>query len=395
MRETKITRVGPSRTAIEKEVVKEFSGLAKAEDIFFEDGTISQKEIKEMAGMIAGDIKSAVSAEKNPQKQGTIAQRLFSQFLHMVGLHLQKEVMQPDEKDSKAPTVLLDTFRFHEMGAGDWLEKRGYFKRPDGADFKFVHKDGTEVTRQEVGDVLHTIRAALTEELKNILPDINLYVQTERESQLSRKVSELHDEKILKKPRRDGVEWQRAKLANNRALQELYALPKRSPYLAYPIREMEEGLGVQIQKKMDMTTLWEIMGSGPLPPIHDVIRYFTDALRGMDFLWDYGFELSDLGLENYGVDNSKNKGFLFDYDYLYKRDEHPQNFGPSKEIAILYSMGRALESIVNTYKSSNINFDELAQIEQIVEQMKWKGDGEKPTIKGVIEMLDSFLATPS
>ncbi|MBI4599259.1 hypothetical protein HY734_03645 [Candidatus Uhrbacteria bacterium] len=169
--------------------------------------------------------------------------------------------------------------------------------------------------------------------------------------------------------------------ANHRALKRLYTLPERSPYVSYALLEREVGEvdGVieafEIQRNLNFDTLDALLydQAGP-PSLVKTVGYVFDYVRGLVFLFERGFALTDNTLDNIGVSRENGTGFVFDFGALFqaadavpafitKKDygapEVRQNrLHPASEAGVAYEIGACLHFIHAAYSDLSLPFSE-------------------------------------
>lgn len=122
------------------------------------------------------------------------------------------------------------------------------------------------------------------------------------------------------------AEPQAAKVDRLRALDHLYAQPDRSPHIAYNIEAIDPTSkaheGIQIQRQLPITTLHELLeDTGHRPPFAQAVTYVQQALDGLDFLTRHNLRLTDICLENIGIDTQRDSALWFDFDGLRRVDD--------------------------------------------------------------------------
>jgi len=192
---------------------------------------------------------------------------------------------------------------------------------------------------------------------------------------------------------------------HSNALDKLYDLPERSPFIAYPIKERVKANvkdQYEVQDFLNMTTLEDLKSLPPekRPPMPKLLNYILDCLKGLRFLHQNGLVLSDFRPDNIGVNLDSDTGMLFDLDSLYQEgDKAPYVAHPRyipKDI-VSPNTPRVYEEVhaVSEFGTTIFNLleDQLPELKEFAERM----NGPRylpippPSLDEVIEKLEQYI----
>jgi hypothetical protein len=238
----------------------------------------------------------------------------------------------------------------------------------------------------------------------------------------------LHSGKIFKsgKMRRFNIELL------STALEALFQLPERSPYLLYPNTTIDAQLsdrddvdrlyGDQIQTEVDLLTLKECIDRESIS-MPRALLIIADAIRGLIFLAQHDLRLSDLDASNIGVDPKTGRGVLFDYDglresgeesyYLAKSTHIPPEIVlerdqqglptvttpvPLREKYQVYEIGQTLEEIFFRYSSAEKprywqeHVKRGSDLNRLIARMTHSSSSARPALTEVLRTLNEIQA---
>lgn len=181
-----------------------------------------------------------------------------------------------------------------------------------------THDDIQSVTEDELKNFLEKIRAFIVEEIKKTA-DLNdpLFHFISKTHPKKKNIAYLEQGGVRKDNRYGSHPEFIAK--NTIALEKLYALKDRSPYILYGLTHKDPGSGDEIQTYHDIEILEQYKKSGNSPlPAFCALR---DAVRGAKFLSDNGLIITDLSDDNIAVNKQQRTGYLFDFDGLISKGE--------------------------------------------------------------------------
>jgi len=139
------------------------------------------------------------------------------------------------------------------------------------------------------------------------------------------------------------------------------------------------------------------------------MRKIVDAMNGAVYLSDKGFVLEDICLQNIGLDDEK--GFLFDLDALFEKDEvvqdrisHPAYRVPEVDLRekveivseeMVYQFGICILELIKLFRrfAPQTISPDIGEIEQYVDtQMTRKFPDSRPSIKDAKDKLEAMIA---
>lgn len=376
---------------------------------------LNSNELKAFAHELAEDIKQVIQAAATPSEQLAIIVHLFNAknlLADSQQFGFRVRWLRPANLDEEEPDD-------ENLASVAWRDDRGEVQT-------------AELSVHELESFLYPIRKAILDELAESVDRKMLHVVSKQLTS-DRRVWEVHDEKILKLAIDHDPEGQSETEENkeNRleALQQLFGLPERSPFIAYQVLNMEFTTapfeGLEVQRKLHMQTVDEILNKENVPPLKDVLRYALDGMRGAAFLVDHGLRLTDFSPHNISIDLSRDRGFLFDYDGLrteeyilagglvtHKGYQPPERLLPSpatREIGdppptldphtglpvpiegpitpaeMIYEFGCLLQDILKRYPESN------RTLEPLITRLRQRKPSNRPTFPEAIAELESLI----
>jgi hypothetical protein len=366
---------------------------------------LDSRDIEAFANVLKEEIKKVVSATDNTEERASL-------ILYM----LNAESIFSQLKDSGY--VIKGSDNPEEM----YDEKFGLITHVDVNDYVGEDKHN-EFYNEDVEAALYHMRKAVIDKISQDLDTKTVHLVTRALSK-NQRVFELHDQKILKLSK-DYYEGyiQEPKEKSNRmeALRELYSVRERSPHIAYVVLEVERTIeaheGREVQKKMEMKTLEDLLKEKNEIPYKKMLTYVLHGMKGAEFLVKHNLRLTDFVPKNIGVDLNLDKGFLFDFDGLRKKDvsvDYPAHSGnkpperkvesftgdqytdvaqgddkksekkPIEESEMVYELGCLLETVRGAYGAS------LKQAD-LFTSMKDLDPEKRPKLEEVVVALEKEI----
>lgn len=294
---------------------------------------------------------------------------------------------------------------------GSYLDERMVYVIPKAEESREVYSDDLALTKSELRATMRHIRQHIQEAMQRKQMEY-VHLVDEKYGKLGRTKS-LHSGNVYKEglnthedPRPD---------KNLNALRRLYTLSERSPYLAYPTVTADEKYdaraGRQIRGKIQFTNLHDFMMQNPRPPLHRALRALRDGVRGIQFLNQKGFTLTDLDPSNIGVRPS-GAGIIYDYDALLEADERgtypaKKNFYPPdrhdalnmgatflrKESDAAYELGMTLRNVLFMYQRPIMTGPVKAKLEYLTAQLLAEAPSMRPSLEELARELDIAIHT--
>lgn len=332
--------------------------------------TISQEEIRHMAGRFAREIQKRIAEEK-------------------------LMMPRPSDVETSAASVILDLFDTSTL-YGVLREEIARTDEPISLD------------REEVVDALKPIRTGILRELKKSFPEIDWYdIGEKMDTKTNNKFFHLSEKHVVKEvPGFLNIETQHA-------LDNLYAIKERSPFIAYHHRKRDPETRLEILKEIPIDTIKKRIEKREKdrPPFEEVMQQFLDNVRGLEFLIKNGFALSDLSIDNLGINTETGRGNLFDLDgilkqedvysfeYVAKRDHVPPEITenreqaylniPKRELQSVYELGISLKKILNTYSATAAKDSDLFLFASLYAQSMTSRDPiNRPRVADIVKDLE-------
>jgi hypothetical protein len=270
----------------------------------------------------------------------------------------------------------------------------------EGCEVKAIIRQMNNSDRQtklvDVTPYASALRSAISDRLAHLLPDMGIIVADHRITSDSARILSTADGRVLKAP----MDWsedrgfkdsEKRKEGRSKAIQLLYSLPERSPFIAYNITHIENGtgpqMGMQVQRKLSVQTLYDVIyrSSEQMPPLSKTLMYLEQTMQGAVFLVDHGLRLTDICPFNITIDQKTDCAFLFDMDSLITSTEPLEGYfthsgfrppersvtllptgdkqevtRPVQEAEMVYEMGITLQELCRKYKLTQSEALELA-----------------------------------
>jgi len=278
-------------------------------------------------------------------------------------------------------------------------------------------KVASSLTDAEVAGPVRGLRVAVEDRLRSLLPGMNIVV-VEDLVKGSDRVALTTGAAVLKTPidwTRFGNESEGRKAGRLEALRTLYGLAKRSPYIAYNVSHMENGVGrregMQLQHRLEMSTLNQLVFEldEQKPTCTQALTYVEQAMEGAAFLVSHDLRLTDLRPANIGIDRKTNTAFLFDMDGLTTCDRssvgymahsafwppervpessddwaigHRSGAAPVQEAEMVYEFGLTLAQVGGAYANE-------CDVSELSGRMMSMDPNDRPTLREAIALLQT------
>ena len=278
-----------------------------------------------------------------------------------------------------------------------------------------VEQGETILNSYEITLALQPIKTAILRELKKTHPEIFWYSQEEQLATTRKThVKQLSEGHVLK----ELPDYQEEE--NEHALDALYQLQMRSPFIAYHHKVHDEQTGLEISKQIPLTNLYSRMQQAARQPFEKSISQFLDNVKGVQFLMQNKFVLSDLSLDNLGIDPVTERGILFDLGGLFKKEDadatryavkEQAGYAPpemyfstvrdvpgrfKREPQSIFELGVSLRYLLEAYKKQVPDQNDLYLIASLlVEAMTNKNPANRPSVEMVLKDLSEFLERTS
>jgi len=208
---------------------------------------------------------------------------------------------------------------------------------------RIIHSD--TITPAELEPFLDPIREAVLDKLSGLLPR-EVTARIARHYKVTREIVKTRTQSLmgdLVSHELIGDLTKEDKKAQIQALKYLLAIPEseRSPYIFWEVQALDSSSGITLNQEIKLTTLSEFLKINPLPKLDKMLGYMVDAIKGHQFLIKHGLRLRDNDLKNIGIDIKKDRGMLFDYDYLRLEGKpvYVSKNNPIQELDIVYELG--------------------------------------------------------
>ena len=383
---------------------KEIPDLGKA---FLEKDYVEARDIEVMADNVAFHIYEdlvAVPVEERNERTNVVIEGLsINSIMDLVyynhgGVYL-REIRQQGKIEGKSI-------------------KMSYSDTEDGEEHTYFYN----IDINEIMRFLDMIREVVLERLKSKIEienvDFDLVRQQykkpmfkrKKDVNKTRKLEELHGGKLFKEYRSKFILGYAAE--RQVAFGQLANALKDEPcdYVANPSMIVnKEGTNMLIEKRR-MTTLEDFLKEeyegAPIHRFKKALEILLDNMRGAEYLSKNGLILMDICVENCGIDKEAGKGFLFDYDGMFRkgekirgrlRHEHHQppwiNLSEYEELTeaeMVFQFGRSIMEIFQYLHLSKYH-ERFSKIGNLAEAMTDYNKNEVLTIDEAIEYLEAVI----
>jgi hypothetical protein len=367
------------------------------------ENALNSEDIEKFAKAIKLEIKIATSVTSDPEEQASLIIYL----------------LKPESLMEK----LLGGSGYENDGSDDAAENydpvRGVITHLAWTDEKGESQYGS-FDQTDWEDALYQLRKVVLDKLTEDVDPKTVHLVS-RALNENQRVLELRGQKMLKlsKDHHRGFVLEPEEKANKmEALRELYSVQERSPHIAYVVLEVERTIeaheGREVQKKMEMKTLEDLLKEKNEIPYKKMLTYVLHGMKGAEFLVKHNLRLTDFVPKNIGVDLNLDKGFLFDFDGLRKKDvsvDYPAHSGnkpperkvesftgdqytdvaqgddkksekkPIEESEMVYELGCLLETVRGAYGASLKKAD-------LFNSMKDVDPEKRPKLEEVVGALE-------
>lgn len=212
--------------------------------------------------------------------------------------------------------TIIELLRAEALPKGEYGIGKGVLSvRPESSHFIYDYVDETgdhQVTlpKREFYAYVRALRKRVYEAMQRRNAE-RMHVLDEL---LSKRVVNTHGEFVLKERSHIGREAIRQ---IDQALDYLFSLPTRSPYIHYA-ETIWDGRDVSrriLERKKNFVTMVDALKTGRVSSL-EALQIYIDFVRANGFLVEHGLRCSDLDLLNIGVDPKTHRGFAFDFDGL-------------------------------------------------------------------------------
>ncbi len=234
----------------------------------------------------------------------------------------------------------------------------------------------------------------------------------------------LHDNKLLK----ENVFFAQDAESRYKALQKLFGMEERSPYLAYPASPSIDAEGTEdmrylpnfakqftLNGRMDFYTLKDVL-TDPHSTVNLALKAVQGALRGLIFLKKHGLWLTDLDPSNIAIRPYSKTGFLFDYDGLiehgvtsayptkrgyippsqvgavYGEDSYPKSITLVEEKNLTHELSVVFKEIITRFDTGHTN-KELKALVRLADDMREPDSGPGLSLEECLARLEPILAS--